>query len=1145
MTMTRRLPVVRHLFIAVIIAAMGLAISLPAVAAPDHDKIVSAVPSNTPAINNGETDAIVQVGNTMVIGGTFTQATSAGGAALTRNYILAFNVNTGVISTTFVPTLNSTVMDLVAGPTSDTVYVGGKFSTVNGAAASHLTLLNVNTGAVSGGFRAAPTNGIVNTLIARSNRLYVGGNFTTAGGVAHGGLASMNPTTGAIDSYVSNQMSGHHNDTGSGAQGSVGVRDIDVNADGTRLIAIGNFKKVDGIARDQAVMLTLGTSSSIVTPDWNTNRYQPYCFQFAFDTYVRGVSFSPDGSYLAITATGGYNAGTLCDTAARFETNATGSDIQPTWVDYTGGDTLWSVAVTEKAVYVGGHQRWLNNSLASDTNGPGAVPRPGLAALNTQTGMPLAWNPGRNPRGAAVFALYPTPTGLWVGSDTEFIGPRYNYKRPRLAFFPLAGGVAEAPDNKASVPGTAYLGGPTSVNGNVLYRVDAGGGAVSAVDNGPDWSADDQTDNSSYRNSGSNAAGYGSGATTDSTVPSSTPNVIFDSERWSPSDSPALDWAFPAPAGVPLEVRLYFANRCSCTSGAGQRVFNVAIDGNTVLDNFDIVAQSGVGDQRGTMRNFDITSDGTVNIDFSHVTENPLINGIEILRKDQTAPAPDGDSLSSVSLTSTSASTANPQPNGGVEWSRVRGSFEAGGKLFYGFDDGNFYSRTVSGSTFGAATKIDPYNDPTWAGIATGSGNNYDGNPVNLYSQITRITGMAYDAGKLYYTLGGDSNLYWRWFNVDSGVIGSDTFLASGGRNWTGTLGMFAASGHLYFVTRADGNLNSITLTSDGSTGSSTVIDGPSTGGNDWRAHALFLGASVTPPANAAPTASFTSSCVDLTCTFNGSGSSDSDGTIAGWAWNFGDNGTATGETVTHTFASAKDYSTVLTVTDNDGAKGTQTKTVSPTAPQPPANSNITFVDKSVANANTASPTITIPTQSASNDTLLLTASVNGAPTVTTPVGWTLLHSSATTGLTTYVWTKTANATDAGKSVRVSLASVQKTAMAITAYRGVSLSTPIAAYATSSDASTSNHTTPTLIVPSGSLVVSYWADKSASTAKWTAPGGETARAESYSTGTGRVSAFVADAARATSGGSVSGVTATTDVVSTRGINWTIALAPGN
>ncbi|MFD1936956.1 LamG-like jellyroll fold domain-containing protein [Nonomuraea mangrovi] len=75
-------------------------------------------------------------------------------------------------------------------------------------------------------------------------------------------------------------------------------------------------------------------------------------------------------------------------------------------------------------------------------------------------------------------------------------------------------------------------------------------------------------------------------------------------------------------------------------------------------------------------------------------------------------------------------------------------------------------------------------------------------------------------------------------------------------------------------------------------------------------------------PANQAPTGSFTVTCEALECTFDGTASSDSDGTVEGYAWTFGDGQSGTGATTTHTYPVAGDYPVTLTVTDNDGATG-------------------------------------------------------------------------------------------------------------------------------------------------------------------------------------------------------------------------------
>ena len=87
-------------------------------------------------------------------------------------------------------------------------------------------------------------------------------------------------------------------------------------------------------------------------------------------------------------------------------------------------------------------------------------------------------------------------------------------------------------------------------------------------------------------------------------------------------------------------------------------------------------------------------------------------------------------------------------------------------------------------------------------------------------------------------------------------------------------------------------------------------------------------------PDNTDPTANFTWECTDLACTFTNL-SSDADGTVAASAWDFGDDERSQNPNPSHTFASAADFQVSLTVTDDDGAEGTVTKTVTVTEPAP------------------------------------------------------------------------------------------------------------------------------------------------------------------------------------------------------------------
>jgi subtilisin family serine protease len=76
------------------------------------------------------------------------------------------------------------------------------------------------------------------------------------------------------------------------------------------------------------------------------------------------------------------------------------------------------------------------------------------------------------------------------------------------------------------------------------------------------------------------------------------------------------------------------------------------------------------------------------------------------------------------------------------------------------------------------------------------------------------------------------------------------------------------------------------------------------------------------------PTANFTASCGQLTCAFTDT-STDPDGTVTAWSWSFGDGTTSTERNPSHAYAAMGSYTVRLTVTDNQGATGTTTQTVS------------------------------------------------------------------------------------------------------------------------------------------------------------------------------------------------------------------------
>jgi Domain of unknown function (DUF5122) beta-propeller len=425
MSLTRRLP-------AFVLAALAIAVAAPAAGSGSipHTAVVSANPANfTPnvedddVVKNSAVHAIAQVGDTIFVGGSIHKVTNSTRTVThTRSNLLAFSATNGAVRPA-APQFNGIVWALQRSGTS-AVYVGGAFTQVNGVAHRALVKLNATTGAVDPTFNPKITSGNVTEIRLVNGRLVVGGSLP-------GKLLALDPTTGANTGYLSLGITGS---IASNA-GATRVYRFAVNRALDRLVAIGNFTTVAGQPRRHAFMVRLGSSATL--SPWHPPALDLPCTPNT-PAYLRDVDFSPDGSYFVVVSAGFVARSSdigkaICDAAARFETGDESSLAEPTWINYTGGDTLHAVAATGATVYVQGHQRWVDNPFGKDFAGPGAVSRPGIAALDPVSGKALSWNPTKT-RGVGGKDFLATSAGLWVGSD----GNRFaNEFRASIAFCPL------------------------------------------------------------------------------------------------------------------------------------------------------------------------------------------------------------------------------------------------------------------------------------------------------------------------------------------------------------------------------------------------------------------------------------------------------------------------------------------------------------------------------------------------------------------------------------------------------------------------------------------------------------------------------------------------------------------------------------
>ena len=309
--------------------------------------------------------------------------------------------------------------------------------------------------------------------------------------------------------------------------------------------------------------------------------------------------------------------------------------------------------------------------------------------------------------------------------------------------------------------------------------------------------------------------------------------------------------------------------------------------------------------------------------------------------------------------------------------------------------------------------------------------------------------------------------------------------------------------------------------------------------------HTLFLPASSTPQANLAPIARITASCAELACSLSGTTSSDSDGTIQEYAWDLGDGATASGATVSHTYAEGT-YTVQLTVTDDDGATGGVTRQVTVSSTPPPT-SQILFRAGASSTANSTTARVQVPASVQQGDQMLLFVSTAAAATYNAPSGWTLVGEQIHTyrsDMQTRLYTRTATATDAGAFATVALPALMKSDVELVAYDGVDAASPIVSWASAQEPATvAAHAAPPLANSGGGWIVSYWAEKTSTTTDWVGPADQVTRAESFGSGSGIVATLVTDSGAPVATGVWPGRTAVANSAGRKAIMFSVALRP--
>jgi hypothetical protein len=368
-----------------IVLAAGVAVLVATSAAPaaaDTAPVSSATPLTvsadllpSPQIN-GVVWAQVVAGNRVYATGSFTTARPFGAAPgtsqVTRSNILAYDLTTGTLVSSWAPSLNAQGLGIAASPDGTRVYVVGDFTQVNGVTRNRIVALDATTGGLVSSF-VPNLNYKAKAVAATADTVWVGGGFTVANGQAKQRVAAFAAATGQLRPF--------------NASVDAEVQAITVVPALNKVVLGGRFTVLSGVANYGMGAADATTGAALA---WPTNQV------------IRNAGSNASINSLTNDGIRVYGTGYWYGTGGNFEgtfgSNAATGALQ--WVNGCRGDTysaapaggvLYSVSHAHDCGMVGGNPQtspWTYQRAMASTSAPAADGR--LNTYGTFTGRPAA-----------------------------------------------------------------------------------------------------------------------------------------------------------------------------------------------------------------------------------------------------------------------------------------------------------------------------------------------------------------------------------------------------------------------------------------------------------------------------------------------------------------------------------------------------------------------------------------------------------------------------------------------------------------------------------------------------------------------------------------------------------------------------------